>query len=111
MKGKDEKTVLTDAKETPETPRKRPESTESGAPFIFTLPLNHDEVLTALAEERQMLIAERDFLEMENDRLYLVIASLEKSLYRFIQKGARLDAANELLSRTRYACLVQTEED
>jgi len=108
---KDEKTVSNDSRKAPETPENAAKTDGNGAPFIFSLPLNHDAVLTALAEERQMIIAERDYLEMENDRLYLVIASLEKSLFRFIQKGAQLDAANELLSRTRYACVVCNLED
>ncbi len=110
METQDEKTVSTDAKTTPETPENAAKTNGNGAGFVFTLPLNHDAVLTALAEERQELIGERDYLEMENDRLYLVIASLKQSLFRLIQKSAQLDAANELLSRTRYACIVQTEE-
>jgi hypothetical protein len=106
MKTQDEKHVSTDGKTTPETPENAAKTDGNG----FALPLNHDAILTALAEERQELIGERDYLEMENDRLYLVIASLEQSLFRLIQKSAQLDAANELLSRTRYACIVQTEE-
>ena len=107
METKDEKTVSIDGKTTAETPENAAKTDGNGARFVFTLPLNHDAILTALAEERQELICERDFLEMENERLNHIIASHEKTIFDFIQKGARLDAANELLRRTRYACLVE----
>lgn len=97
METQDEKTVLPDGQTTPETPENAAKTDGNGVRFVFTLPLNHEPILTEMMKLREEDKQHIDFLERENMRLNYVIRSQERTISKLVGKRAELYAANRIL--------------